>query len=148
MKKKCTFRIPEETFNTIKKEADDNGISQGEVIRLAVNNYVGMKSEEYSEMKTMMEEVLEIVLDNKLAKIKEDVNKIRIASNKIDNSTQLNTEFLNHWFTLHNDSDEVVHTGRYKTMEIKFLEQLIKDRISHNRQRKIDWENNRKIKTE
>lgn len=128
------YRLSDNARNVIRMIADERKISQAHAIEWLTDEYIRSKAEKESEtMKLLLE-------------LKEDVRRVRAASNVIDRNTQMQIEFWNHYFIV-NKFKMLGSTEKYKAEELTEAEELVKKRIAHLRQKKLDWENTRQKKS-
>lgn len=137
-KKGAFFNLSEKVIENIKKLASGKKMSQGELVEYLVERYFEERSEEHK----LLKDTLASLLDEKMSDVKEDLNRIRVTSNVIDRNIQMELEFWNHYFIV-NDFHELGSTEKYKTPEMIEAEKVVKNRIAHLRQRKLDWEDKR-----
>lgn len=142
-KKGSYYRLSNDTREKIKMIAQEKKMSHAEVIEHMVDKYFENRSEEYKALMKSIEELLNKVLDEKLETLKQDVKQIRVIANVIDRNTQMMLEFWNHYF-IANEFKMFATTETYRAEELNIAEQLVKKRIAHNRQRKLDREKRNK----
>lgn len=136
---KKTYRLKKDVIKKIEQLAAEEGTSHANAIEIMVYEYFESKDEKLHSLL----EAMSNLLDEKLNEMKEDLKRVRVTSNVIDRDTKMMLEFWNHYFVV-NDFKELATTEKYKTEEFKEAEALIKKRIAHHRQRKLDWEGKRK----
>lgn len=136
---KKTYRLRKDIIQKIEQLAAEEKCSHGDAIELMVNKYFENKDKKHQ---ALMEDMSNL-LDEKLNEMKEDLKRIRITSNVIDRDTKMMLEFWNHYFVV-NDFKELGTTDKFKTEEFKEAEALIKKRIAHHHQKKLDREMKRK----
>lgn len=130
-----TYRLSEKTIGLIDKLKELENISSKEGAIEFVFNW-------YFEQQNKEERILNILEENLMAefkKVKEDLSRIRGASNNIDRHTQMQMEFWNHHFIV-NPSKELITTDKHKRKELSEADGLIKQRIAENRLKKIEYE--------
>lgn len=131
IKIKKSYRFNKKIITKIEQLAIEKKISHTAAIEYMIGYYFENRSKQQNELIRMILEM------------KEDLKRIRVTGNVIDRDTKMMLEFWNHHFVV-NDFKELATTEKYKTEELKEAETLVKKRIAHNRQRKIDWENKRR----
>nr|WP_315057136.1 hypothetical protein [uncultured Lysinibacillus sp.] len=136
------------TESTIKKieqlKKDRKLTSHGAVIEYLVDSYFANES---AQNKVLLAEIDAIIVQHVqrvFEPLTEDLKRIRVTGNVIDRNTQMMLEFWNHYFIM-TDAKQLGSTERLKTVPYKQAEELIKNRIAHNRQKKIDQETKRTL---
>lgn len=124
------FRFTDNTIQKIEQVADELSCTQTAAVELMIRKYFENRTKEYNEMHSL------------LLELKENVNRVRVTSNVIDRNTQMQIEFWNHYFIV-NQFKGLGTTEKYKAEELTEAEMLIKKRIAHLRQKKLDWESTR-----
>ena len=130
-RKTKTFRFTDETIQKIEQVSKEKLCTQTAAIEQMIEYYFENRTKEYNETQSL------------LLELKEDVRRVRAASNVIDRHTQMQIEFWNHYFIV-NQFKGLGTTERYKAEEVTEAEELVKTRIAHLRQKKLDWEGKRK----
>lgn len=136
---KKTYRLRKDIIQKIEQLAAEEKCSHGDAIELMVNQYFENKDKKHQALIEDMSNLL----DEKLNEMKEDLKRVRITSNVIDRDTKMMLEFWNHYFVV-NNFKELGTTEKFKTEEFKEAEALIKKRIAHHHQKKLDREMKRK----
>ncbi|MEY2373359.1 hypothetical protein [Lysinibacillus capsici] len=134
------------TESTIKKieqlKKDRKLTSHGAVIEYLVDSYFANES---AQNKVLLAEIDEIIVQHVqrvFEPLNEDLKRIRVTGNVIDRNTQMMLEFWNHYFIM-TDAKKLGSTDKFKTVPFEEAEELVKGRIAHNRQKKIDRETKR-----
>lgn len=127
-----TYRLSEQTIEDINQIASVQCISKERAIEFAIQKYKEQKHKEEQVLFLVQEMIM-----SEFQKVKEDLSRIRGASNNIDRYTQMQMEFWNHYFVV-NPSKEFVSTDKYKRKELIEADALIKQRIAEARQKKLD----------
>lgn len=133
-----TYRLSAKTLDDINKIAIEQHLSRERAIEFVVQNYIE-KTEKEDQAMILLQETLMAALK----KVQEDLSRIRGASNNIDRHTQMQLEFWNHYFVV-NPSKEFVSTDKFKRKEMSEADALVKKRIGEARQKKLDYEKNKK----
>src|SRR5699024_5892774 len=94
---------------------------------------------------TLLKQTLSNLLDEKLAFMKEKMNRIQVASNVIDRDTKIILEFLNHYYLV-NKFQNLITTEEFKTNGLEQAEQLVQKRIHKQRKKKLDYERQKEMK--
>ncbi|MEK4122311.1 hypothetical protein [Lysinibacillus sp. FSL K6-0102] len=136
------------TESTIKKieqlKKDRKLSSHGAVIEYLVDSYFANESSQNQTLLTEIDAIMLQHLQRLLEPLTEDLKRVRVTSNVIDRNTQMMLEFWNHYFIM-TDAKQLGSTDRLKTVPFNQAEELIKNRIAHNRQKKIDQETKRAL---
>lgn len=130
-RKSKTFRFTDETIQKIEQVAKEKLCTQTAAIEQIIEYYFENRTKEYNETQSLLQE------------LKEDVNRVRVTSNVIDRNVRMELEFWNHYFIV-NQFKGLGTTEKYKAEEVTEAEELVKKRIAHLRQKKLDWESKRK----
>ncbi|QNK89102.1 hypothetical protein H7992_05095 [Sporosarcina sp. resist] len=136
------YRLSKKTIGKIQDYSKEENMSNAAVIEYAVKQLFENRTEEHKVLIDSLDMLLEKKFDDKLAGVLEGLNRVRVASNVIDRNVQMGLEFWNHYFVV-NNAKALGSTDKHKTVQVIEAEELIKKRIGHNRQKKIDWENKR-----
>lgn len=135
------------TESTIKKieqlKIDRKLSSHGAVIEYLVDSYFANESSQNQALLTEIDAIMFQHLQRVFEPLTEDLKRVRVTGNVIDRNTQMLLEFWNHYFIM-TDAKKLGSTQRYKTIPFEEAEALVKERIAHNRQKKLDWEAKRK----
>src|SRR5699024_2381808 len=94
---------------------------------------------------TLLKQTLSNLLDEKLAFMKEKMNRIQVASNVIDRDTKIILEYLNHYYLV-NKLQNLITTEELKTNGLEQPEQLVQKRIHKQRKKKLDYERQKEMK--
>lgn len=139
------YRFTEDTLNKIKAVATQRNTNATEAIEFMIDQFFIKQSKQYEILMILIDNLLDKKLDEKLDPIKENTSRTRTAANVIDRNTQMMIEFWNHYFIVSNPS-ALGTTEKLKTKELIEAEQVVQNRIAHNRQKKLDWESKRQNK--
>lgn len=143
---KRTYRLKEETLNKINVVKMQRQVNNAtEAIEYMIDQYFMNQAKQYEVLMVLFERLLDKKLDEKLDPIKENTSRTRTTANVIDRNTQMMLEFWNHYFIVNNPS-ALGTTEKLKTKELIEAEQVVQNRIAHNRQKKLDWESKRQNK--
>lgn len=136
------------TESTIKKieqlKKDRKLSSHGAVIEYLVDSYFANESSQNQTLLTEIDAIMLQHLQRLLEPLTEDLKRVRVTSNVIDRNTQMMLEFWNHYFIM-TDAKQLGSTDRLKTVPFNQAEELIKNRIAHNRQKKMNQETKRAL---
>lgn len=116
--------------------AAEKNLTFGGVVEYLVVVHEEHRSTENEKLLATMDTMIKKNLQELLM---DDVKRIRITANVVDRSTQMMLEFWNHYFIV-TDAKTLGSTQRYKTIPFEEAEVLVKERIAHNRQKKLDAE--------
>ena len=83
--------------------------------------------------------VTEVVTQNINQALKDELTKIRLASNGADKNTQILMELMNGLY-FHNSIEGIITTSVQEMDAVRTAKKEVEDRIAHQRQKKIDWE--------
>lgn len=135
------FMLDPKTKEKIKVIANENHMSQANAISLMVDAYFESREEEH----LLLKHTISDLLDEKLAFIKERMNRIQVASNVIDRDTKIILEFMNHYYLV-NKFKHLITTEEFKTKGMDQAEQLVQKRIHKQRKKKLDYDRQRELK--
>lgn len=139
---KKPYLLSTDTVEKIELLSKEKKLTYGGTIELIVDAYFESRTEKHKVLMESLDVLLEKKFDDKLAGVLEGLNRVRVASNVIDRNVQMELEFWNHYFVV-NNAKALGSTEKHKTIQLSEAEELVKNRIRHNRQKKIDWENKR-----
>ncbi|RKN53295.1 hypothetical protein [Bacillus sp. S66] len=83
--------------------------------------------------------VTEVVSKNLHDVLKSELTKIRLGANSADRNTQILIELLNGYFFLEG-VDSLITTDKQEMGSVKIAKEVVAERISHARQKRIDHE--------
>lgn len=83
--------------------------------------------------------ITEVVTQNINQALKDQLTKIRLASNGADKNTQILMELMNGLY-FHNSIEGIITTSVQEMDAVKTAKKEVEDRIAHQRQKKVDWE--------
>lgn len=136
------------TESTIKKidqlKIDRKLSSHGAVIEYLVDSYFANESSQNQALLSEIDAIMFQHLQRVFEPLTEDLKRVRVTGNVIDRNTQMMLEFWNHYFIM-TDAKQLGSTERLKTVPFIQSEALVKNRIAHNRQKKIDQETKRAL---
>jgi len=135
------FMLSPQIKEKIKVIANEKHLSQANAIALMVDAYFESREEEHILLKS----TLASLLDEKLAFMKEKMNRIQVASNVIDRDTKIILEFLNHYYLV-NKFQNLITTDEFKTNGMEQAERLVQKRIHKQRKKKLDYERQKEMK--
>lgn len=135
IKKGVYYKLREQSIDKIKTLAEEKNINYTDALELMIDSYFVDRTEEFH----LLTESWDGLMNEKIAQIDAKLEKIRITSNVIDRHTQMGLEFWNHYFAA-NQFKQLGSTELYRTEELKEAELIVRNRIAHNRQKKLDWE--------
>jgi len=135
------FLLSPETKEKIKAAANENHMSQANVIALMADTYFESRDEEH----VLLKQTISDLLDEKLVSMKDKLNHIQVASNVIDRDTKIILEFMNHYYLV-NKFKNLITTEELKTKGMEQAEQLVQKRIHKQRIKKLDYERQQELK--
>lgn len=142
-KLKKSYRLTSDTVQKIEQLSVEENTSQANAIEIMVKQFFENQEKERVALLEAIEKLVDQKLIENLSGMQEDLKRIKVTSNVIDRNVQMQLEFWNHYFIV-NEFKELATTEKYKTEELTEAEAVVKNRIVHNRQRKLDWESKRK----
>ncbi|MEW9597583.1 hypothetical protein U9R71_30120, partial [Bacillus toyonensis] len=83
--------------------------------------------------------ITEVVSNNLHDVLKSELTKIRLGANSADRNTQILIELLNGYFFLEG-VDSLITTDKQEMGSVKIAKEVVAERISHARQKRIDHE--------
>ncbi|MEH7281932.1 hypothetical protein ABWK26_11835 [Bacillus toyonensis] len=127
--------LDEETDTYIKDYMEEHNIRyNGEAIVRICREHQASKSSEWS-----LNYISEIVSRNLHDVLKSELTKIRLGANSADRNTQILIELLNGYFFLEG-VDSLITTDKQEMGSVKIAKEVVAERISHARQKRIDHE--------
>ncbi|HDR4897635.1 TPA: hypothetical protein QCR41_005921 [Bacillus cereus] len=127
--------LDEETDTYIKDYMEEHNIRyNGEAIVRICREHQASKTSEWS-----LNYISEIVSKNLHDVLKSELTKIRLGANSADRNTQILIELLNGYFFLEG-VDSLITTDKQEMGSVKIAKEVVAERISHARQKRIDHE--------
>ncbi|MEC2394020.1 hypothetical protein BK709_09160 [Bacillus thuringiensis serovar shandongiensis] len=127
--------LDEETDTYIKDYMEEHNIRyNGEAIVRICREHQTSKNTEWS-----LNYISEIVSKNLHDVLKSELTKIRLGANSADRNTQILIELLNGYFFLEG-VDSLITTDKQEMGSVKIAKEVVAERISHARQKRIDHE--------
>ncbi|MEH7044720.1 hypothetical protein V7055_14815 [Bacillus thuringiensis] len=127
--------LDEETDTYIKDYMEEHNIRyNGEAIVRICREHQASKNTEWS-----LNYISEIVSKNLHDVLKNELTKIRLGANSADRNTQILIELLNGYFFLEG-VDSLITTDKQEMGSVKIAKEVVAERISHARQKRIDHE--------
>ncbi|PDZ83408.1 hypothetical protein CON93_21510 [Bacillus toyonensis] len=127
--------LDEETDTYIKDYMEEHNIRyNGEAIVRICREHQASKNTEWS-----LNYISEIVSKNLHDVLKSELTKIRLGANNADRNTQILIELLNGYFFLEG-VDSLITTDKQEMGSVKIAKEVVAERISHARQKRIDHE--------
>ncbi|PHA81435.1 hypothetical protein [Bacillus toyonensis] len=127
--------LDEETDTYIKDYMEEHNIRyNGEAIVRICREHQASKNTEWS-----LNYISEIVSKNLHDILKSELTKIRLGANSADRNTQILIELLNGYFFLEG-VDSLITTDKQEMGSVKIAKEVVAERISNARQKRIDHE--------
>ncbi|PEW81430.1 hypothetical protein CN445_29355 [Bacillus cereus] len=127
--------MDQETEDYIKDYMEEHGIRYtGEAMGRICKEHEAAKSTEWS-----LNYVTEVVSNNLHDVLKSELTKIRLGANSADRNTQILIELLNGYFFLEG-VDSIITTDKQEMESVKMAKKTVEERISHARQKRLDYE--------
>ncbi|RAN66762.1 hypothetical protein [Bacillus sp. SRB_8] len=127
--------MDQETEDYIRDYMEEHGIRYtGEAMGRICKEHEAAKSTEWS-----LNYVTEVVSNNLHDVLKSELTKIRLGANSADRNTQVLIELLNGYFFLEG-VDSIITTDKQEMESVKMAKKTVEERISHARQKRLDYE--------
>ncbi|OFD69870.1 hypothetical protein [Bacillus mycoides] len=129
--------LDEETDTYIKDYMEEHNIRyNGEAIVRICREHQASKNTEWS-----LNYISEIVSKNLHDILKNELTKIRLGANSADRNTQVLIELMNGYFFANDlDLESIITTDKIEVGGVKMAKEVVAERISHARQKRIDHE--------
>ncbi|MFE4763709.1 hypothetical protein [Bacillus mycoides] len=129
--------LDEETDTYIKDYMEEHNIRyNGEAIVRICREHQVSKNTEWS-----LNYISEIVSKNLHDILKSELTKIRLGANSADRNTQVLIELMNGYFFANDlDLESIITTDKIEVGGVKMAKEVVAERISHARQKRIDHE--------
>lgn len=122
----------------IRDYMEENKISyNGDAIARICKEHKEMKDQEWS-----LKYITEVVTQNIHSVLQDEMTKIRLASNSADKNTQVLVELMNGLYFA-NSIEDTLPTNVQEMEGVRTAKKVVQDRITEQRQKKIDWEQSR-----
>ncbi|OTW74507.1 hypothetical protein BK702_33920 [Bacillus thuringiensis serovar cameroun] len=127
--------MDQETEDYINDYMEEHGIRYtGEAMGRICKEHKAAKNTEWS-----LNYVTEVVSKNLNGVLKSELTKIRLGANSADRNTQILIELLNGYFFLEG-VDSLITTDKQEMGSVKIAKEVVAERISHARQKRLDHE--------
>ncbi|MBJ8099643.1 hypothetical protein JDS98_16295 [Bacillus cereus group sp. N11] len=127
--------MDQETEDYINDYMEEHGIRYtGEAMGRICKEHEAAKNTEWS-----LNYVTEVVSKNLHDVLKSELTKIRLGANSADRNTQILIELLNGYFFLEG-VDSLITTDKQEMGSVKIAKEVVAERISHARQKRLDHE--------
>ncbi|MGG3669617.1 hypothetical protein ABES96_00050 [Bacillus nitratireducens] len=129
--------LDEETDTYIKDYMEEHNIRyNGEAIVRICREHQASKNTEWS-----LNYISEIVSKNLHDILKSELTKIRLGANSADRNTQVLIELMNGYFFANDlDLESIITTDKIEVGGVRMAKEVVAERISHARQKRIDHE--------
>ncbi|MCU4970633.1 hypothetical protein OCD64_27255 [Bacillus toyonensis] len=129
--------LDEETDTYIKDYMEEHNIRyNGEAIVRICREHQASKTSEWS-----LNYISEVVSKNLHDVLKSELTKIRLGANSADRNTQVLIELMNGYFFANDlDLESIITTDKIEVGGVKIAKEVVAERISHTRQKRIDHE--------
>ncbi|MDM5235245.1 hypothetical protein QUF83_03240 [Bacillus cereus] len=129
--------LDEETDTYIKDYMEEHNIRyNGEAIVRICREHQTSKNTEWS-----LNYISEVVSKNLHDILKSELTKIRLGANSADRNTQVLIELMNGYFFANDlDLESIITTDKIEVGGVKMAKEVVTERISHARQKRIDHE--------
>ncbi|MGH0544820.1 hypothetical protein ACQVPW_25570 [Bacillus cereus] len=127
--------MDQETEDYLKDYMEEHGIRYtGEAMGRICKEHEAAQNTEWS-----LNYITEVVSNNLHDVLKSELTKIRLGANSADRNTQILIELLNGYFFLEG-VDSLITTDKQEMGSVKIAKEVVAERISHARQKRIDHE--------
>ncbi|NSL69439.1 hypothetical protein [Bacillus toyonensis] len=127
--------MDQETEDYINDYMEEHGIRYtGEAMGRICKEHEAAKNTEWS-----LNYVTEVVSKNLHDVLKSELTKIRLGANSADRNTQILIELLNGYFFLES-VDSIITTDKQEMGSVKIAKEVVAERISNARQKRLDHE--------
>ncbi|PEE14288.1 hypothetical protein CON53_30950 [Bacillus cereus] len=129
--------LNENVHQYIQDYMDENNITHpGDAISKICMEHQASKNTEWS-----LNYISEIVSKNLHDILKSELTKIRLGANSADRNTQVLIELMNGYFFANDlDLESIITTDKIEVGGVKMAKEVVAERISHARQKRIDHE--------
>ncbi|KIV73499.1 hypothetical protein SZ39_1996 [Bacillus mycoides] len=129
--------LNENVHQYIQDYMDENNITHlGDAISKICMEHQASKSSEWS-----LNYISEIVSRNLHDVLKSELTKIRLGANSADRNTQVLIELMNGYFFANDlDLESIITTDKIEVGGVKIAKEVVAERISHARQKRLDHE--------
>ncbi|MEK4962447.1 hypothetical protein BW899_23095 [Bacillus mycoides] len=129
--------LSEDVHQYIQDYMDENNITHpGDAISKICMEHQASKSTEWS-----LNYISEIVSKNLHDVLKSELTKIRLGANSADRNTQVLIELMNGYFFANDlDLESIITTDKIEVGGVKIAKEVVAERISHARQKRLDHE--------
>lgn len=136
-KVRMKLSLNENVHQYIQDYMDENNITHpGDAISKICMEHQASKSSEWS-----LNYISEIVSKNLHDVLKSELTKIRLGANSADRNTQILIELLNGYFFANDlDLESIITTDKIEVGGVKMAKEVVAERISNARQKRIDHE--------
>ncbi|TFZ10413.1 MULTISPECIES: hypothetical protein [Bacillus cereus group] len=136
-KVRMKLSLNENVHQYIQDYMDENNITHpGDAISKICMEHQASKSSEWS-----LNYISEIVSKNLHDVLKSELTKIRLGANSADRNTQILIELMNGYFFANDlDLESIITTDKIEVGGVKIAKEVVAERISHARQKRIDHE--------
>ncbi|KXY33110.1 hypothetical protein AT269_14180 [Bacillus cereus] len=127
--------MDQETEDYLKDYMEEHGIRYtGEAMGRICKEHEAAKNTEWS-----LNYITEVVSNNLHDVLKSELTKIRLGANSADRNTQILIELLNGYFFLEG-VDSLITTDKQEMGSVKIAKEVVAERISNARQKRLDHE--------
>ncbi|HDR8162159.1 hypothetical protein WNE24_27980 [Bacillus thuringiensis] len=136
-KVRMKLSLNENVHQYIQDYMDENNITHpGDAISKICMEHQASKSSEWS-----LNYISEIVSKNLHDVLKSELTKIRLGANSADRNTQILIELMNGYFFANDlDLESIITTDKIEVGGVKIAKEVVAERISNARQKRIDYE--------
>ncbi|MCS6595316.1 hypothetical protein [Bacillus cereus] len=129
--------LSEDVHQYIQDYMDENNITHpGDAISKICMEHQASKTSEWS-----LNYISEVVSKNLHDVLKSELTKIRLGANSADRNTQVLIELMNGYFFANDlDLESIITTDKIEVGGVKMAKEVVAERISHARQKRIDHE--------
>ncbi|HDW3056845.1 TPA: hypothetical protein RMI67_004580 [Bacillus cereus] len=129
--------LNENVHQYIQDYMDENNITHpGDAISKICMEHQATKNTEWS-----LNYISEVVSKNLHDVLKSELTKIRLGANSADRNTQVLIELLNGYFFANDlDLESIITTDKIEVGGVKMAKEVVAERISNARQKRLDYE--------
>lgn len=136
-KVRMKLSLSENVHHYVQEYMEENNITHpGDAISKICMEHQASKNTEWS-----LNYVSEVVSKNLHDILKSELTKIRLGANSADRNTQVLIELMNGYFFANDlDLESIITTDKIEVGGVKMAKEVVAERISHARQKRIDHE--------
>ena len=140
-KRRINIKLDEEMIDYIEECKEEAGVHYtGDMVSRLLKEHQKQQAQGQT-----MEQLLQVAAGQFRQVFASELKKLQLGVNNSDRNTQMLIELMNGMF-MDQGVDHLMTTSNFESKPVAIAREEVKERIAHQRQKKIDWEESQQAK--